>query len=122
MKAAHWEHLFIDGEFMSWARLLSGLTVEQVSMRPRGLPHTIYEELWHSTKWQSIVIQCDEAVDAAWIDSGQNFPSEPLIDERMWEDLVSEFLAGSETAVQLGRSPEHAERLQSLAVHNAYHL
>ncbi|MDH3456265.1 MAG: hypothetical protein OER90_05435 [Gemmatimonadota bacterium] len=51
----------------------------------------------------------------------------------MWEDLVSEFLAGSETAVELGRLPEAlmeevgpgvtlAERLESLAVHNAYHL
>jgi hypothetical protein len=51
----------------------------------------------------------------------------------MWEDLVSEFLAGSETAVKLGRSPEAlmeevgpgvtlAETLESLAVHNAYHL
>jgi hypothetical protein len=51
----------------------------------------------------------------------------------MWEDLVSEFLSGSETAVGLGHSPERlmgevgpgvtlAERLESLAVHNAYHL
>jgi len=44
-----WQHLFIDGEFMSRARLLSGLTVEQVSVRPPGLPHSIYEELWHTT-------------------------------------------------------------------------
>jgi hypothetical protein len=128
-----WEHLFIDGEFMSRARLLSGLTVEQVSVRPPGLPHTIYEELWHTTKWQSIVVQCDEPAAAAWIDGGQDFPSEAPGNERMWEDLVSEFLAGSETAVELGRSPEAlieevgpgvtlAERLESLAVHNAYHL
>ena len=119
---SQWEHLFIDGEFMSRARLLSGLTVEQVSVRPPGLPHTIYEELWHTTKWQSIVVQCDEAAEVAWIDGGQDFPSEALENERMWEDLVNEFLAGAETAVQLGRSPEHADRLQSLAVHNAYHL
>ena len=128
-----WEHLFIDGEFMSRARLLSGLTVEQVSVRPPGLPHTIYEELWHTAKWQSIVVQCDELAAAARIDGGQNFPSEAPGNERMWEDLVSEFLAGSETAVELARSPEAlmeeagpggtlAERLESLAVHNAYHL
>ena len=103
---SQWEHLFIDGEFMSRARLLSGLTVEQVSVRPTGLPHTIYEELWHTTKWQSIVVQCDEPAAAAWIDGGQDFPSEAPGNERMWEDLVSEFLAGSETAVELGRSPE----------------
>ena len=128
-----WEHLFIDGEFMSRAHLLSGLTVEQVSMRPSGLPHTIYEELWHTTKWQSIVVQCDDRAAAAWIDGGQDFPPEVPGNERMWVDLVTEFLHGSETAVELGRSPEAlmkeerpggtlADRLESLAVHNAYHL
>jgi len=128
-----WEHLFIDGEFMSRARLLSGLTVEQVSTRPPGLAHTIYEELWHTTKWQSIVVQCDELAAAAWIDGGQDFPSEAPGNERLWEDLVTEFLAGSERASELGRSPKTlleetgpegtlAERLESLAVHNAYHL
>jgi hypothetical protein len=51
----------------------------------------------------------------------------------MWEDLVTEFLSGSETAVKLGHSSEAllkevrpgltlAEELESLAVHNAYHL
>jgi hypothetical protein len=129
---APWEHLFIDGEFMSRARLLSGLTLEQVSARPRGLPHTIYEELWHTTKWQSIVVQCDEQAAAAWIDGGQDFPSEAPGNERMWEDLVREFVAGSRKAVELAGSPALmeevspgvtlAERLESLAVHNAYHL
>ena len=38
-----WKHLFIDGEFMPRARLLSGLTVEPVSVRPPAIPHTIYE-------------------------------------------------------------------------------
>jgi hypothetical protein len=125
-----WEHLFMDGEFMSRARLLSGLTVEQVSVRPPGLPHTIYEELWHTTKWQSIVVRCDEPAAA---DGGPQFPSEAPGNERMWEDLVTEFLSGSETAVELGHSREAlmkevrpgvtlAEELESLAVHNAYHL
>ena len=129
----HWEQLFIDGEFMPRARLLSGLTVEQVNVRPPGLAHSIYEELWHTTKWQSIVVQCDEPVAAAWVEGGQDFPTEVPGNERMWRDLVSEFLAGLETAVELGRSPERrleevgpgvtvAESLESLAVHNAYHL
>lgn len=123
-----WEHLFVDGEFISRARLLSSLTVEQVSMRPPGLPHTIYEELWHTTKWQSIVVQCDDRTEAAWIDGGTDFPSDAPGNELTWEDLVTEFLAGSKRAVELGRSSEaHAggrlsERLESLAVHNAYHL
>ncbi len=128
----HWEHLFIDGEFMSRTRLLSGLTVEQVNARPPGVAHTIYQELWHTAKWQSIVVQCDEAAAAAWIDGGQDFPSEAPGSERMWKDLVAEFLAGSATAAELGQSPDAREnvgpgvavaaRLASLAVHNAYHL
>jgi hypothetical protein len=128
-----WRHLFIDGEFMPRARLLSGLTVEQVSIRPPGLPHTIYEELLHTAKWQSIVVQCDDPASAAWIDGEQQFPSEAPGNQRMWEDLVTEFLAGSETAADLGRSAEAlkkevrpgvtlADELESLAVHNAYHL
>jgi hypothetical protein len=49
----------------------------------------------------------------------------------VWQDLVAEFLAGSEAAAALGRSPEVwtegagaslVENLESLAVHNAYHL
>jgi hypothetical protein len=91
----HWEHLFIDGEFMSRARLLSGLTLEQVSMRPPGLPHTIHEELWHATRWQSLVVRRDEPAIAAWIHEGQDFPSEAPADEATWEELVAEFLAGS---------------------------
>jgi DinB superfamily len=125
-----WEHLFIEGEFMPRARLLSGLTLEQVTVRPSGLSHTIYEELWHATKWQSIVVQCDEAAEAAWLVGGQDYPSEAPDNERMWDDLVTEFLAGSEKAVELGRTPETlmssgvtvAEALESLAVHDAYHL
>lgn len=128
-----WEHLFIDGEFMPRTRLLSGLTVEHVTIRPRGLPHTIYEELWHVTKWQSIVVQCDELAAMAWIDGGPQFPSETPDSERAWADLVAEFLSGSETAVELGRAPDAlmreaspgvtlVEALESLAVHNAYHL
>jgi hypothetical protein len=123
-----WEHLFLDGEFISRARLLSGLTLEQVSMRPPGVPHTIYEELWHTTKWQSIVVQCDDRAEPVWVDGETDFPSETPDYERTWEDLVTEFLTGSERAVELGRSSEAhpggplAERLESLAVHNAYHL
>jgi hypothetical protein len=128
-----WEQLFIDGEFTSRARLLSGLTLAQVSVRPPGVSHSNYDELWHVTKWQSIVVQCDERAAAAWVDGGQDFPAEAPGDERMWTDLVREFITGSEAAVVLGRSPEAltrevgagvtiAESLECLAVHNAYHL
>jgi hypothetical protein len=50
-------HLFFDGEFMSRARLLSGLTLEQVGHRAKGASHSIYEEVWHLVAWQRIVVE-----------------------------------------------------------------
>jgi hypothetical protein len=94
-----------------------------VSVRPAGVAHTIYEELWHTTKWQSIVVQCDEAAAAAWMEKEPDFPSDAPVDEHTWEDIVREFLAGSARAVELARSGATLpERLENLAVHNAYHL
>jgi uncharacterized damage-inducible protein DinB len=128
-----WEHLFVDGEFSPRARLLAGLMLEQATMRPPGVPHSIYEELWHVTKWQSIVVRRDGRAAADWTAGGQQFPSGLPQDERAWEELVAEFLAGAEQAAEWGRSPEalaqevspgvtFADMLESLAVHNAYHL
>lgn len=128
-----WEHLFIDGEFMPRDRLLAGLTLEQVTARPPGLSHSIYEELWHTARWQTIVVRCDGPAREAWVDGGQQFPGEPPDDERAWIDLVAEFLDGSRQGTELARVPERltreaypgetlAEALASLAVHNAYHL
>jgi hypothetical protein len=128
-----WQHLFIDGEFSSRARLLSGLVPEQVTARPPGVPHSIYEELWHAAKWQTIVVRRDARAAADWVARGPQFPPEAPVSERMWQELVAEFLAGAEKAVQWGHSPESlvseespgatlADALHSLAVHNAYHL
>ena len=46
-----WGHLFLTGEFPARADLLSGLTLEQVTLRPAGASHSIYEELWHAAAW-----------------------------------------------------------------------
>jgi len=40
------EHLFLVGEFPARAHLLSGLTLEQVTLCPDGASHSIYQELW----------------------------------------------------------------------------
>jgi hypothetical protein len=59
-----WEHLFLTGEFSARARLLSGLTLDEVRLRPEGVPHSIYDELWHAAMWQRIVEQDKAARDA----------------------------------------------------------
>jgi hypothetical protein len=113
--------------------LLSGLTLAHVTERPAGASHTIYEELWHATKWQTIVVERDKAAGDALLAGGSHYPSEAPDGEQAWHDLVKEFLAGAEKAVEWGRSPDELARevatgvtmrdeLQSLAVHNAYHL
>src|SRR5215510_4041051 len=50
------EHLFLVGEFPARAHLLSGLTLEQVTLCPEGASHSIYEELWHVVGYQQSVI------------------------------------------------------------------
>lgn len=128
-----WQHLFVDGEFSPRSHLLSGLTLGQATKRPPGASHSIYEELWHAAKWQSIVVRRDESAAAEWGAGGQQFPVEAPENELMWQEIVAEFLAGAEKAVEWGRSPEALARevsagvtladvLESLAVHNAYHL
>ncbi|CAN5740325.1 hypothetical protein BH24DEI2_BH24DEI2_13470 [soil metagenome] len=61
-----WKQLFLTIEFAPRAHILNGLTLEQVSTRPAGAPHSIYEELWHAAEWQRLVLEQDEAAYARW--------------------------------------------------------
>jgi DinB superfamily len=121
-----WEHLFLTGEFRARADLLSGLTLEQVAMRPAGASHSIYEELWHAAGYQRSVVEREQA-------TGEFYPSAPPQHAEEWDDLVRQFLDGARAAVAWAESPERlalevepgvtmADELHSVAVHNAYHL
>ena len=48
---SNWRHLFVDGEYAQRQRILSGLTLEQVTRQPSERSHSIYEELWHAARW-----------------------------------------------------------------------
>jgi uncharacterized damage-inducible protein DinB len=120
------EHLFLVGEFPERARLLSGLTLEQVTLCPEGASHSIYEELWHVVGYQQSIIKPGDPV-------GDFYPSAPPEHERQWHDLVRVFLDGARAAAALGQVPDQlarevepgvtlADELNSVAVHNAYHL
>ncbi len=120
------EHLFLVGEFPERARLLSGLTLEQVTVRPNGASHSIYEELWHVVAYQQSIVAPGEPV-------GEVYPSAAPEDEEQWHDLVRVFLEGARAAAALGQAPERlagevepgvtlADELNCVAVHNAYHL
>jgi uncharacterized damage-inducible protein DinB len=123
------EHLFLVGEFPERTRLLSGLTLEQVTLRPDGASHSIYEELWHAVGYQQSIIEPGELTDA----TEDFYPTAPPESEQQWHDLVRLFLEGARTAAAFGQSPDRlarevepgvtmADELNSVAVHNAYHL
>jgi uncharacterized damage-inducible protein DinB len=123
----HLEHLFLVGEFAKRERLLSGLTLEQVTARPEGASHSIYDELWHLVGYQQSIVAPGAPV------SGDLYPTSAPEDEQQWHDLVQLFLTGARTAADLGQEPARlAAKLQSgetvgdelmcVAVHNAYHF
>lgn len=127
-----WEHLLKDGEFARRERIVAGLTLEQVTRRPSAQSHTIYEELWHATRWQSIIVNRDEALYVEWA-QGRVYPEAPPATQKEWEALAAEFLAGIEKALWWTETPERlkhetdpghtmADVLVSLAVHTSYHL
>lgn len=127
-----WGHLFKDGEFARRERIVAGLTLEQVTRRPSAQSHTIYEELWHANRWQSIMVYRDEALYAEW-QEGRVYPEAPPASQAEWDALAAEFLAGIEKALWWTESRERlkhevdpgvtmANILVSLAVHTAHHL
>ena len=120
------EHLFLVGEFPERAHLLSGLTLEQVRLCPEGASHSIYDELWHAAGYQRYVLERGDAV-------GDLYPTAAPEHEHQWHDLVHAFLDGARAAAAMGQTPERlalevepgvtmADELNSVAVHNAYHL
>lgn len=127
-----YRHLFLTGEFAERSRILAGLDLTQVTHRPTGAPHSIYEELWHLTRWQHVIVYRDEDAHAHWEQHGM-FPTEEPADVDEWHALVREFHAGAEEALAWAASPERmsvetdpgitmADNIASLAVHNAYHF
>ena len=120
------EHLFLVGEFPERAHLLSGLTLEQVTLCPDGASHSIYDELWHAEGYQRFVIERGDAAD-------EFYPNAAPEHEDQWRDLVRAFLDGAKTAAAMEQEHERlavevepgvtmADELYCVAVHNAYHL
>jgi uncharacterized damage-inducible protein DinB len=126
-----WRHLLISGEYADRKSIVSGLTLDQALARPSAGSHSIYEELWHATRWQNIVVGRDEELYGKW-ERGETYPPLPAADEGEWEALVREFLSGLERAMAW-TEPEKltmevdpdftmADVLRSLAVHTSYHM
>ena len=121
------EHLFLVGEFAERARLLSGLTLDQVTLRPEGASHSIYDELWHLVGYQQSIIAPGSVAP------GDPYPTTAPEHEDEWHQLVQVFLTGARAAADLEKAPARlvaevqpgvtlADELNCVAVHNAYHF
>ena|SRR2546423_4300122 len=120
------EHLLLVGEFPEREHLLSGLTLEHVTLRPDGASHSIYDELWHLVGYQQSVLAPGAPV-------GDVYPLAAPEHEHQWHDLVRAFLVGARAAAALEQAPGRlatevepgvtlADELSSVAVHSAYHF
>lgn len=129
---SHWESLFINGEFAEREKIISGLTLEQANYKASAGSHSIYEELWHTTRWQNIIIMRDKELYLEW-QKRKVHPDKPLTTDEEWQSLIKEFLSGLDKAIEITKSPEKLSKeiipnftvqdaLTSLAVHNAHHL
>jgi hypothetical protein len=125
-------YLLKDGEYAERKKILSGLTLEQVTKTSLPYPHTIYDELWHAAKWQNIVVNNDQALYQKW-QTDEHFPNTGPKSQQDWDELVNEFLAGLDKAIEVSKSKEKMgielasgftieDSFYALSIHNAYHL
>lgn len=127
------QRLFIDLEFAPREHVVT-VPVAYVGVQPSTSHHSIYEELWHLTKWQTFVLRMVRGEDLRSDYREDAFPDVQVPEtEAGWRALVAEFRAGSVEAARLAGDAEALEvrlsdgltvreRLELLAVHNAYHL
>ena len=128
-----WEHLILKGEFPDRRKILSGLTHEQANKRPAPGVKSIYEELWHTERWQHIVVDNDTELDKKWQnDASETFPKTDATEEE-WKRVVNDFLGRLDKMIEFTSNPAALEEkdengvtvedcVYSLIMHNTYHL
>ncbi len=130
-----WDDLLLTGGFAPRESIFTGLTLEQVRARPNEVPHSIYQELWHTAMVLKISLDEGRAALERW-SYEEHFPqSSAPANQQEWDDLVLMFLTYSKRAVELAKDenwlnsqePEYPhsrwrDALEFLAVHTAYHL
>ena len=125
------------------AGIVDGLGDDLVHEKPAGVPHSIYEELWHLAFWQQVTLDWISGLETAYPASpADGFPMVLDMERESWAELCRRFLAGAgkaaaaagedsrlETLIRCPSRPGHPvrtmtvrEQLENLGAHNAYHL
>jgi uncharacterized damage-inducible protein DinB len=137
--------LALNGESYaaSPSHILESLTAGLVHRQITGVPHTIYQELWHIVFWQKITLDWIDGIETPYpIQPSDSFPAQSDVAGEDWLQLCRRFFLGIEKAAAFTRDAEKLpqmircpsrpgapvrtmsvrEQLESLAAHNAYHL
>jgi uncharacterized damage-inducible protein DinB len=124
--------------------IVENLPDELAHWQVAGAPHTIYEELWHATYWQQVMLDRVNGLGTASPQhNAMSFPGADEIRAESWAGLCQRFLAGANEAAALADSGDESklnarvlcpspdsparsmtvrEQLESFAAHNAYHF
>jgi uncharacterized damage-inducible protein DinB len=131
--------LMADGVGAPPSHVLEAIDDDLAHRRVPGVPHSIYEEVWHLAFWMELSLQ--------WI-AGQRTPYPehasdgfPASATEPWADLKQRFLRGLETAAAIAGDPAQmdasitclsragedrvmpaGEQIVGIATHNTYHL
>lgn len=125
------------------SRILEGISDDLAHRKLSNAPHTIYEELWHSTFWQQMTLDWIDGIETPVPEhASSGFPSGADISRENWHQLCTRFFQGNQRAGAIAREIEKfnqpircpsqpgrpvrtmsvREQLESLAAHNAYHF
>jgi uncharacterized damage-inducible protein DinB len=134
--------LTAESAYAAPAHILQALPEDLAHRSLSGVPHTIYQELWHLVFWQQITLDWIAGVETPFPAK----PSDPFPTKQQtiepWPELCQRFLKGADQAAAVAANPADLGRtircpsrpgqpvrlmtvqdqLISLAAHNAYHL
>lgn len=127
--------LVAKAAFAKPANVIKDIPFELVTVRPHGLPHSLYEELWHLDYWLRFSLAMIRGEGPALpAHSSEAFPLDnATLDEASWRELLDRVHRGLDTLAELARDetaltrafrPDRtvAGELTVVAAHNAYHF
>lgn len=118
--------LLLGGQaYATVERLLAGLTFEAATTRVPGLPHSIYDLVWHIEVCQDVLLRVIAEEGGEGPPAEATWPAGPPEPDD-WEDLLSRLRAGLYEASEFSQDPaslseRDREVLEDLAAHGAYH-
>lgn len=130
------EHVLVDNPpFAKPVKILQDIPLEQLSIRPSGFPHSLYEELWHLSFWLHFSLALIGGKNPIVPKrSSDSFPDDnDALSKDLWDTLLKQVHDGLAEASSLAQDETELDRefrsgrtvsdeLIVVASHNAYHF